>query len=783
MTTARGGAWQTARIAVRWTRKHLALWILAAAAVDTAVITLLAELIARPGQSGKAVNGLIWVSLVPLVLSVALPLAGHIVTERDKAAERKPARQAGTPTVLVELPRLVTGFVGRDTDLAKLVRLLEPGGAGGPVVISAVSGLAGVGKTTLAVAAAHAAWRQGWFPGGILFLNLHGYDDTPVQPGQALDALLRALDTPDERIPPDTEDRTAKYRSILAQMNSPVLIVADNASSEAQIRPLLPGAGGHRVLVTSRHTLAGLDAQLVDLTVLDEQAAAELLDVALRIASSADDRINGDPLAASRLARLCDGLPLALQITAALLKADPALGTADLAEELSIESGRLEQLTYDDGSQPPALSVAAAFELSYRRLDKIQARVFRLLAVNPGPELSNPAVAAITDLPARHVRGLLSDLARAHMIEPAPGADRWQMHHLLWPRWRMHDLLRLYTQRLAGEHAGPDGQEQARDRLLNHYLRLATAATQQLVGTAGMAAPAEFSSRDDALTWLDAERENLMAAVGMAAATGRDLVARELPFKLAEYLNWRRRFDDWVTVATISVDAARRLDDPKREAQALDNFGLALRNVRRFDDAITAHQDAVATWRHIGDLVGESRALNNLGIAFQETGRFPEAVTAAERAVAVHHEIGDQNTEGRCLTNLGLALQEAGRLDEAIQKFRKAATIHRETGDRHSEGSALDGLGLALQRRGNFAEAIAAHEEYLTICRETGDRHAEAIAHNHIGLALKDKGHFAEAIAAHHKAAAIYHETGDSHGEGLALANIEAASLAAGEQK
>jgi hypothetical protein len=191
---------------------------------------------------------------------------------------------AAAPVAAAQLPAATAGFTGRDDELALLAGLLNPAATSGPVVVSAVAGLAGVGKTTLAIQAGHAATNQGWFGGGVLFIDLHGYDEAPVEPGQALDALLRALAVPADHIPPTVEERAGLYRSVLAQISEPVLVIADNASTEAQVRPLLPGAGPHKVLVTSRHTLAGLGARLVDVTVLDDAAAIDLLDIALRAA-------------------------------------------------------------------------------------------------------------------------------------------------------------------------------------------------------------------------------------------------------------------------------------------------------------------------------------------------------------------------------------------------------------------------------------------------------------------------------------------------------------------
>jgi len=650
-------------------------------------------------------------------------LEGMLGDVLSRLARLDVARSVAAPTALAQLPPEVTGFTGRDAELAVLAGLLDPAGVAGPVLVSAVAGLAGVGKTTLAVAAGHAAVRRGWFGGGVLFVDLHGYDEAPVEPSQALDALLRALGVPAEHIPPTTEERAGLYRSVLAQASEPVLVIADNASSEAQVRLLLPGAGPHKVLVTSRHTLAGLGARLVDVTILAEEASIAVLDGVLRAARPSDDRIAADPDAARRLAGTCGGLPLALQITAALLTADPALTAGELAGELSGEKDRLAGLRYDDGGGQGGLSVAAAFELSCRRLDATSARVFRLLPVNPGPDISTAAAGALTGMPSGQVRRVLAGLARAHLAEAAPGAAG---------RWRMHDLLRLYAQRLSEEHADADGREQARDRLLGYYLDTADAADGHLRALPGMAVPERFTGRDDALGWLDAERASLVAAVQMAADTGRGQAALRLPLLLPEYFSWRRRFDDWIATTTLSLDAARRLGDRQGEADALTSLGSALAELRRFEEAITACQDAAAIYRETGDRHGEGMALGNLGSALAELRRFEEAITAHRDAAAIFRETGDRHGEGTALTNLGLALREVRRFEEAITAHQDAVAIYRETGDRHGEGLALEGLGLALEEAGRSREAMTAYQDAIAIYRETGDQYREGITRENL---------------------------------------------------
>jgi tetratricopeptide (TPR) repeat protein len=675
------------------------------------------------------------------------------------------SQAASAPVARAQLPAPVAGFAGRQSELAELAGLLDPARGTGAVVVSAVAGLAGVGKTALAIQAGHAARDAGWYPGGVLFIDLHGYDHARVQPHQALDSMLRALGVPAEHIPPRAEDRAGLYRSVLAQVSEPVLVIADNVSSEAQVRLLLPGSGPHRVIITSRHTLAGLGARLLDVTVLDQPTAAGLLDEVLRAARPDDDRISADPVAAGQLAGICGGLPLALRITGALLAADPALTAADLAGELRDEVGRLEALAYDDGGGTSAPSVAAAFELSYRQLDAAAALLFRLLPVNPGPDISTAAAAALTAWRAGGARRVIGQLVRAHLVEPASDAGRW----------RMHDLLRLYARQLSDAEAVADEREQARDRLLAYYMTSANAANDHLRALSGVEVPAGFGGRDDALAWLDAERPNLVAAVQMAASTGRDQVAMELPVHLSEYLLWRRRFDDLLAILTISRDIAHRQGNQVAESTALNNLGVALREVRQFEDAIIAHLEAAAIYREADDLPSEGSALTNLGLALMEMRRFEEAITAHQDAAAIFRQTGDRHREGMALNNLGLALRNVQRFGHAITAHQDAAAIYRQTGDRHREGMALDNLGLALRNVQRFEDAITAHQDAAAIGGETGDLRSEGNALNNLGLALQQLRRFEDAITAHLEAAAIYRQTGDQHSEGMALNNLGSA--------
>ena len=266
--------------------------------------------------------------------------------------------------------------------------------------------------------------------------------------------------------------------------------------------------------------------------------------------------------------------------------------------------------------------------------------------------MSTAAAAALAGLPVTETRQVLTALARAHLAEAASGVDG---------RWRMHDLLRLYAQRLSNDHSEADEREQARDRLLDYYFDMADAANDHLQVLPEMAMPSEFTGRDDALAWLDAERPSLVAAVQMAADTGRNRVAYALPLVLSAYLAWRRRFDDWLSTSGVSLHAARRLGDPHNEGASLVNLGAALEKARRFEEAITACQEAATIYRETGDRHGQGTALNHVGVAQQGARRFEEAITAHQDAAAIFRETGDRHGAVKALNNLGGALAQVGR--------------------------------------------------------------------------------------------------------------------------
>ncbi|MFJ3534388.1 tetratricopeptide repeat protein [Streptomyces sp. NPDC090109] len=681
------------------------------------------------------------------------------VRQRAHASDHGQVHQAGrdqhfwgsgpAPQATASLPpdRPLTGRKER-TDT--LLAALAPDGAGTTVV----TGLPGVGKTVLALHAAHRAVERGRFPGGTLYVHLRGYDPAgAVGPERALESLLRALGVRDKDLPPTVEEQAGLYRSELnrrAERHGAVLIVADDASSPGQLRHLVPAHPAHRLLATSRDALTAPDfpARLVSLDELDTESATELIAVALARVSPGDPRAGEEAGALERVAEYCGRLPLALTIAAALLTDDPGLPITALADDLADARTRLKRLQHEDGDGR-SLAVEAAFGLSYQRLKAQDARLFRLLSLNPGPDLSTKAAAVLSDREARETRTGLATLARAGLINEQPPRSG---------RWRAHDLIRLYAAELPEE----EGEKEALERLLAYYTITCDAADDHLRALPGQPVPELFTDRAAALTWLDSERANLIAVIPRAVAD-HPRIALRMSGALNIYLHQGRHFHDALSINERALAVTRTLGDRLAEGTVLNNLGSALYRVHRYDESIDAHTQAAGIHRGLGNRDGEGSALNNLGNALQEVRRYDEAIRAHTEDLAICRELGDRQGEGMALNNLGNALQEVRRYDEAIRAHAQAADTCRELGDRQGEDMALNNLGNALQKVGRFNEAIRAHTEDLAICRELGDRHSEGIALNNLGVALREVRRFDEAVHAHTQAILILDELNDQH--------------------
>ncbi|MFV5997744.1 tetratricopeptide repeat protein, partial [Streptomyces sp. NPDC056231] len=537
---------------------------------------------------------------------------------------------APVPTALDALPPLPEGFTGRDDDITFLLKVLDPDRAAGQSAVAVLSGWGGVGKTTLAHAAGHAAQERGWFT-GVLLVDLRGYDPHPAQADDVLEALLRSLGVRPEHLPPPGAQREVVYRSQLnarERAGERLLVVADNASAAGQVRPLLP-PGDHGMLVTSRHSLPGL-GRMRTVNRLQPDDAVALLKGALQGNDPDDQRVDEEPAAAEQLALACGCLPLALQITAALLAGDPGQPLAERADSLAHAEGVLDGL--NDGER----SLRATFDQSFDRLLPQEQDLFRLLSLNAGPDISTPAAAVLADLPQAAAERLLGRLAASHLIERGTIRGRWQMH----------DLLRAYAHEQADAFMGRGRvprrrYEQARARLTDHYVQRATAADTHLQPP-GTTVASQFAGRAQALAWFDAERENLIATAHTEATTKTGM---SLGFALGRYLGWRRRLQDLVMVRSLALDACHAMGDTRNVAGAWNNLGSALKELRRYDEALDAHQTARDLHQRIGDTHGEAGAWNNLGLVLKGLRRYDEALDAHQTARNLHQQTGDTHGE------------------------------------------------------------------------------------------------------------------------------------------
>lgn len=671
------------------------------------------------------------------------------------------------PSAAASLPAAPAHLVGRQGAADEIISLLDPGRTSfGVATVLAVIGLAGIGKTAVVLDAAYEAVDRGWFPGGVLFADLRGYDPEGPSTGErVIGSWLRALGVGDADLPPTPDEQAALYRSrlaALAEEGRPVLLVADNASDQEQIRPLIPGRGAHRVLVTSRDTVAGISARLIELGQLEPTPAAELITGVLLRARPSDTRPTTEPDALAQLAEQCGGLPLALQIAAEILTADPGLRIAELTDAFTNERSRLVGQPAAGAEVGRLDAVRIAFDVSYGRLDPYPARLFRLLSLSPGPDIATDTAAALVGRSPAQVRTFLAALAEAHLLMEEPVGGN---------RWRMHDLVHLYAADLAVHATAEPERNAALDRVLEHYRARVDAADDLLRALPGDVVPEHFSDRARALEWLDAERLNVLAAIDLAARSGRERIAVSLVQLLDTYLKWTRRFNEAATVGQMAVDAARSIGDDHGEGGALVLLGSALLGLRRFDEARLAHERSFEVFAAAADRHGQGVALANLATALQELRRFDEAIDVYARAEEIFTELGDRQREAQLLINRANALQELRRFDDAVTAYSQALAVFTELGDRLNEALAVNNRGNALRLLDRTAEAITAHRQALVAYRELGDRHGEGNALTDLGLDLRKNRQFSKSVAAHREAAEIYAELQDRHGEGKALNN------------
>jgi tetratricopeptide (TPR) repeat protein len=701
-------------------------------------------------------------------------IAGNVVIHAASQASFRAVVARPVHATDASAPRV---FVGRSTQVADLLAVLDPAGGQRPTaaVVSAVAGMAGAGKTVLAQHVAGIAVARGWFPGGAATVDLEGYSRAGrIEPGQAFAPLMRALGVPGEQIPHATGEQAAAYHRVLADRaakGQAVLLVLDNASGADQVGVLLPEQRSHRVIVTSRHLLGTLPgARHTELPVLTKAEAVTLLQAVLRRRDRHDRTATDQPEAMAAVAELCGRLPLALQIAAALLADDTGLTPTALADELSASATRLATLAYGEHA------VASAFDLSWRHLlaqDEPAARLLPLLTVNPGPDLSTQAAAALADQTVPTAQRYLRTLRRAHLLEPGTATGRW----------RIHDLVRLY----AAEHAGRDADRQeATRRLLRHYLAVTREAKDVLSHLDALPplTSTEFAGRGEAVSRLEAERANLVGAVTLATDRDESALAVDLANAMSPFFELRHYPADWLSVMTVAMRAvdslktARGSEDPEdrgeggREGLTLVNYGIALSGMRRFDEAIGALESARHVFESRGDRQGVIMVLTNLAMPLRHTRRYADAIAVCQRAAGLCREDSDLAREGKVMGNLGTVLSETGQLTEAAEALRRSAELHRLVGNRRHEASTLGVLGVVLRDAGHLEESVKVLKRVRDMARKAQDRANEAGTVGNLGTVLHELGQFEAALEAHEEARGMFHEIGDRHSEAGALGNI-----------
>lgn len=652
-----------------------------------------------------------------------------------------------------QLPAAAAHFVGRAAELKILDGLLEepPGsrnGIAGAPVILAIGGIAGVGKTTLAVHWAHQV--AGAFPDGQLYANLRGFDPgMPVAVETLVRDFLDAFGIPSARVPAGYEARMALYRTVLATKR--VLIVLDNARDADQVQPLLPGSPGCFVLVTSRAGLAGLavreGAQLLTLDLPSTGEARELLTRRL-----GEEVVAAEPTAADELIRLCARLPLALSVVAARAASYPGLSLAALAAELADEAGPLDAL--DTGTS--SSSVRAAFSWSCQGLPDAAARLFRLLGIHPGPDISAATSASLAELTLRRVRPLLRELAQVGLIaEHMPG------------RFALHDLLRAYAAGQAAEEGQDAESNAALCRVLDHYLRTGHDAALILYQHRAMiplppgrpgVVPETFKNYDQALAWFEVERQGLEAAIAAAAAAGLDLYAWQISWTLVDFLHWRGHWNSLIATQNIALVAACRLNELAGAAVAHRSLARAYGELGELRRASTHLGLALELYRRLDDPAGQAHVHLGLGMALDREGRYSEALGHAQQSLSLHRTSGDKAGQADALNAIGWCQAELQEHEQAFHHSRQALALHQALRNRIGEAHTWDTLGYIHHHSGEHMAAASCYRSAISLFRDLGNSHYMAVVLTHLGEAYREVGDIGAARDAWQQALSLLHD-------------------------
>jgi DNA-binding SARP family transcriptional activator/tetratricopeptide (TPR) repeat protein len=662
------------------------------------------------------------------------------------------------------LPADIAWFTGREQELAWLSSLWHPERHGAAPVLAAIDGVAGVGKSALAVHAAHRLAEH--FPDGTLYADLAGVAGAPVPTLAVLVGFLRALGTPDGDVA-SLDEAAARFRALTAARR--LLVVLDNARDAAQVQPLLPAGPGCVVLCTSRRVLSTLDGVYpLHLEVLPPEHAVQLI---ARVTGAS--RVAADRPAAEEVARLCGYLPLALRIAGARLAARPSWPVRALRDRLAGAQRRLDELQVGD------LGVRASFQVSLDALaggadprDRLAARAFPLLGLPAGADLGVAAAARLVDLPEPDAEAALERLVDAQLLDsPRPG------------RYRLHDLLRLFAGERAAEQFPPGERTDALMRLFGWYCSTAWGTLRLLRPGHQRRAPAgppglAFESAGAALEWLEAERDNLISAIDQAPATAPGIAQA-----LMGYFQVRGYWHDWIRVNRTVLALTERTGDLRAAAYARRDIGVAHDLLGDYDQALASLTAGLDLFRRVGDLGGQAESLTSLGIVHHRLGRYPQALDCHRESLAIRRTTGDERGQAINLSNLGVTYQRTGDAAAAHACFQDCLAFFERTADRPSTGTILTNIGTVYESQGRYADAVDCHERSLEIFRELGDPGAQGEVLNNLGGAYRQLGRYDRALACQREGLTLTERLGDRFSRAECLRELGATWHAMGDER
>ncbi|MGK7877316.1 MAG: tetratricopeptide repeat protein [Xenococcaceae cyanobacterium] len=637
---------------------------------------------------------------------------------------------------LHQLPPDIADFTGRQEELEKVTKLLRQQANGGPVaVISAVTGMAGVGKSALAIHAAHQL--QSDFPDVQLYIDLRGAAGQPLEPSEVLAGWLRAWGMDDAAIPKDLAERASAYRSQLADKRA--LVLLDNARDEVQVRPLLPGGSTCAVLVTSRQSLGALEgASLLDLDVFPEAEARELLEKLL-----GRERVQAELEAAAQVLSCCGRLPLAIRIAGGTLKQKPHWRLADYAQKLADERQRLHQLHLSD------LDVRASFALSYQELEETEARLFRFLGLL-GADFAVEVAAVLVEVEPDAAETSLERLLDAQMLDFASEG-----------RYQFHDLMRLFAREQLDQTEAVVSQKAAKQRVVQWYLEqsrtigaLLHAANRRQVAQDRVAEREDLSLEDvgqtlllAALNWFEQERVNLLTTLDWAdQAEAWDSVVL-FALRLVRFFDVRGYWADWEKTHLLALEAARELGDRQSEGLTMMNLGTVYRQQGNWSEAIEFYQQSLPIFQALGDHQSEGLTMMNLGTVYRQQGDWSEAIEFYQQCLLIFQALGDRQSEGKTLANLGTVYLQQGHWSKAIDCFQQSLPIFQAWGDRQSKGLTVMNLGTVYRQQGHWSKAIEFYQQSLPIFQALGDHQSEGITLANLGLLYAQQNQVETAIS------------------------------------